>query len=125
MARIIRRRHLTASLLNFATHEDSVAWVMRLIATDFEGWVGLYRVLEAIAGDVNGWSNLEKRGWAHPRDIRNFKHTAGSPHAVGELARHGKEVGEPPTNPMTIDDAVELVRTVAMAWLEFRYGHSI
>jgi len=88
--------------------DDVVARVLRLVAKDSDDWVGLYRVLEAVADDVGGWKSLANRGWATKTTLDRFKTTACSPSASGDSARHGKEVGAPPRSPMKLEDARDL-----------------
>jgi hypothetical protein len=119
------RRPITIPLLLFALEDDAVARILRLVVKGSNDWVGLYRVLDAIGGEVGGWNKIAKRGWATAAAIERFKRTSCSPSAAGDAARHGKEVGAPPRNPMKLEDAQYFVRDIAIQWLQEKYGRQI
>jgi hypothetical protein len=56
-------------------------------------------------------------GWATRAAVRQFKHTANSPGAIGHEARHGVDTGQPPPTPMSLGDAKALVNGIAQRWL--------
>ncbi len=71
-----------------------------------------------IEGDVGGQHELEKKDWV-PRDkLDLFGRTANSPEAVGDAARHGRQSGEPPKEPMELYEAQALIKTLVKKWLE-------
>ena len=125
MATKLVRRPLTLELLEFAGDDDAVSHVLRLVAEDSVSWVGLYRIMEAVEGYAGGSSELVRRGWVPKKTLELFKHTACSPGAIGDAARHGRERSAPPPHPMKLDDAKSLIREIVISWLEARYGHSI
>jgi len=45
------------------------------------------------------------RGWASKADLKRFPHTSNSVGATDDEARHGREIQQPPRNPMTLRDA--------------------
>ena len=99
-------------------HSDlSLAKAMRLLATDSKDWVALYRIREVIESDVGGEDMLKKRGWGSAAQMKRFKHSANSVAVAGDAARHGKEAGLPPSNPMSIVEANAYVNYVLHAWL--------
>jgi hypothetical protein len=67
--------------------------------------------------NVGGSDTIADKGWASRSEIKNFKHTANSPSAVGDEARHGKELTQPPANSMTIENARDLLRPLATRWI--------
>ena len=108
----------TVSISALAVRDEAVKKVMRLIAAlDANTWVGLYRMHEVIEADVGGERLLQKTGWGSSKDLKRFKHSANSVSVAGDKARHGKEHEQPPTNPMSIDEAVAYVNYVLHAWL--------
>lgn len=119
------RRPLTLELVAFAGDDDAVSHVLRLVAKDLVSWVGLYRIVEAVEGYAGGTSELVTRRWAPKKTLDLFKHTACSPGAIGDAARHGRERSAPPPNPMKLDDAKTLIREIVISWLEVRHGQSI
>ena len=96
-----------------AESSDDVARVLRLSAGREHDWVELYRILEIVEAAVgrNG-TTIADAGWATKRQLARFSHTANSPEAAGDTARHGRERTQPPRRPMSLNDARELIRQV-------------
>ena len=108
----------TITIIRLATTDTSVAKVMRLIAApDHKSWVGMYRIHEVIGKDIGGEYKLQSRGWGSTKDLKRFKHSANSVSVGGDSARHGKEVEQPPNNPMPIDEAYAYLNYVLQSWL--------
>jgi hypothetical protein len=80
-------------------------------------WRKLYNALDAIQGDLGGWREISEKGWATKAQINHFKHTANSLKAIGKDARHGRQF-EPPKKPMSMPEALDLVRHVVAKWLD-------
>jgi hypothetical protein len=86
---------------------------LRILGRDDVDYRDLYFVFEivrAAAGD-------RIYQWASRREIERFRHTANSPSALGEAARHGHEPTQPPDDPMPIAEANGLVRRLVGSWL--------
>jgi hypothetical protein len=96
-----------------AQRDTNVAKVLRLFGAGNHGWVSLYRIYEVIVNDVG---NIAEKGWATKNEIIRFKQTANSPDAIGDDARHGKEI-PPPPNPMLSSEAKSFVETIIYKWL--------
>ncbi len=104
-----------------ARHDTNVAKVLRLFGAGAYDWVSLYRIYEVIESDVGGILNIVKKGWATERAIRRFKHTANSPAAIGDDARHGKETTLP-KHPMAFSQAAFLTEIILHNWLRSKGG---
>lgn len=102
---------LQASLDN-----DALGKVFRLFGQQHD-WVNLYKIFEVIESDVGGVNKIAENGWSTKTQVKTFKHTANSPNAVGDDARHGKEHTEPPKSPMLLSEARVLVETLVHHWL--------
>lgn len=108
----------TVMIAQLAATDTSVAKAMRLlVAPDHKSWVGMYRIHEVIEADVGSERALKKRGWGSVQDLKRFKHSANSVTVAGDFARHGKEVAQPPRNPMTVDEASAYLNYVLQSWL--------
>lgn len=108
----------TVTIAALATQDAAITKAMRLFAPpEAKTWVGLYRVYEVIEADVGGEHSLQKKNWSSKSDLKRFKHSANSVKVAGDAARHGKEHEHPPSNPMTIEEAVAYVNYVMHAWL--------
>jgi hypothetical protein len=103
--------------VSIAFSNDNVAKALRLLGANEHDWVSLYRLYEVIEADVGGIDKIASEGWATKKAIRRFKHTANSPGAIGDSARHGKESSEPPVEPMDLGEAVPLVEVILHNWL--------
>lgn len=104
-------------LLTLAASDPAVAKALRLLGTSERTWVDLYRIYEVVEGDVGGQHHLQVRGWAAKDEIRGFKHSANSVAVGGDEARHGIEQQQPPSNPLTLEQAHVLVHRLVTSWL--------
>ena len=106
-------------IAELAASEPEVNRAMRLLAApDSQMWVGLYRTYEVVEHDVGGQKVLESRGWTPAGSIGRFKHSANSVTVAGDDARHGKETTEPPSVPMSLDEARALIDGLLRGWIE-------
>ena len=74
-------------------------------------FTALYKVYEIIehAGGMNAAMKLA----GVPRSrTRLFTRTANHPKASGDAARHARSNEQPPTNPMSLDEARAMIRTL-------------
>lgn len=99
--------------LKLGLQDDVVGKVFRLFGQQHD-WVNLYRIYEVIEEDVNG---IVKKGWLTEEQKKVFKHTANSPTAIGDEARHGKEPTSPPRFPMLLSEARVLIENLVHKWL--------
>jgi hypothetical protein len=96
--------------------DEAVEKVFRLFGLQHD-WVGLYRIYEVIENDVGGSNFITSNHWATKSSLKSFKHTANSPKAIGDNARHGKEPNAPPPKPMLFSEARALIETLVHHWL--------
>jgi len=113
----IRQSDIITNWLSIAKRDSNVAKVLRLFGIGTHDWISLYRVFEVIEEDVGGVSNIKKQGWAAEKAIKRFKHTANSPHILGDIARHGVEKTEPPKDPMSLSEARSFIEGIIHNWL--------
>jgi len=99
-----------------ALNDSKVAEALNLLQHDLD-WVNLYRIYEVIEEDVGNKERIVANGWATGKQIKRFKHTACSPGAAGELARHTKETTQPPKDPMTLLEAKAFIESILHNWL--------
>jgi hypothetical protein len=79
-------------------------------------WVGLYRIHEVVEHDVGGREALIKLGRVSKQQLKRFTHSSNSVAAAGDQARHGKEITQPPKNPMSLEEAKAFVMGLLTAW---------
>jgi hypothetical protein len=107
----------TVSLTRAALSDAAISKALRLLGSDANTWVGLYRLHEVVEADVGGEHQMVKRGWGSSRQLKRFKHSANSVAVAGDNARHGKELSLPPGAPMSLSEAKAYVLYVLQAWL--------
>ena len=102
--------------VELALRDARAARALELFARD-PNWYDLYKVLDVIEEDVGGEKSLEGKGWASAKELKRFTATANSLGALGLDARHARDAWKPPKSPMTLEDAVDLIRRVLNPWL--------
>lgn len=107
------------SWVEIGRNDANVAKVLRLWGVGPHDWVSLYRIYEVVESDVGGFSTIVNMGWVTKSGIKRFKHTANSPGAIGDKARHGARHGKdiPPKSPMTFSEAKSLIETILHNWI--------
>jgi hypothetical protein len=96
--------------------EDAeVRQALRIFGRDDVDYRDLYFVFEIVRAAAR--SRMHEEGWATPKEVERFRHTANSRTALGEGARHGHERTEPPKDPMPFEEAKELIRRLLSSWL--------
>lgn len=97
------------------TDDPAIKKVFDLVNYDFDSWVGLYNICEAIQESIDG--SIPKKGWCSENKSGLFGRTACSPEAVGVKARHSNKKRYPaPKNPMTHDEAKSFVKDLLTKW---------
>lgn len=104
------------TLATAAGNADAEA-ALRLLGTPPLDWVNLYRILDFVGHAKGGIQGIVTSGYASERELKCFKHTANSHDATGDDSRHGALNQEPPKDPMTIEEARTLIRSVVRQWL--------
>ena len=103
--------------LTFGLRDEKLKRALRIYGKERHSWAGLYKVYEIIEDAIGGMQEIIKKGWTTKSSIKRFKHTANSPSAIGDEARHGKEVTSGPKKPMHLSEARSLVETMLIRWL--------
>jgi hypothetical protein len=96
-------------------NNPSLRAVFRLLGQDQLDWYDLYKIFELVRDDTD---QKQVEQWAGSRkELTRFTRSANHPQAIGEAARHGVNRQPPPADSMAHDDAVGLIRRVALCWL--------
>ena len=103
--------------LTYGLRDEKLKKALRIYGKERHSWVGLYKVYEIIEDAVGGLQKIIERGWATKSSIKRFKHTVNSPTAIGDEARHGKEMTSAPKKAMHISEARSLIETLLIRWL--------
>jgi hypothetical protein len=102
--------------VEIALRDPRVALAFELFARE-PNWYDLYNVLDVIEEDIGGEKVLEHKGWAPASELKRFTATANNLTALGFEARHARDAWQPPKTPMTLDEAVDLLRRLLTSWL--------
>jgi hypothetical protein len=106
--------HLFHRILSIAGMDERARKVLRLIGSKPLDWSTLYRIYEVIEKDIG---SIPAKDWATKKALSLFAQTANHQEASGDDARHGELSTKPPTKPMDIERARELIRHIADKWL--------
>jgi hypothetical protein len=104
--------------LKLAASDELVERALRLFGRGEPSWGTLYSVFEVVQSSVGG--RMFEHDWVTKTEVKRFTHTANSPGALGDEARHGTESTEPPQVPMSLGEARELIDRLLTRWLEDR-----
>jgi len=90
-----------ARAVELGLHNEDAERALRIFGRDDLDYRDLYHVFE-IAESALG-SRMFEDETVTRADVDRFTHTAQSPAALGDQARHGKERKQPPASPMSFD----------------------
>jgi hypothetical protein len=98
-------------------HSD-VAEVLDILgnADPAPGWSELYKVHEILLDNV---PEFYQRGWVTRDQISTFTASADRREVSGDLARHARLKGDPPTRTMTLGEARQLIGALVTRWLDW------
>jgi hypothetical protein len=97
-----------------ALNDPQAERALRIFGRDDMDYRDLYHVFEiAEAATGNG---IYSDGTVTTAEVRRFKHTANSVHALGDQARHGHEATRAPSQPTSFVEAQALVGRVLRVW---------
>lgn len=102
-AMIAGKNHLVRHALQY--------WV-----SDHRSWINLFKILEVIESDVGG--DIYTNNWISKKAVNRFSQTANSYSAIGNEARHAKNIVPSPTNPMKIKEASNLIKALLEKWID-------
>lgn len=94
---------------------------VRVLLALIEGqvtWGRLYAALDVMEEDIGGETALRSRNWVAGTELRRFAQTANSYEALGADARHALDRYKAPSDPMSLEEALGLLRAVATEWLK-------
>lgn len=107
-----------ALLFQLARSDSAVAKALRLFAMqDSQSWGGLYRIHEVVQADICSNASFASEVLGSSSKIRRFKRSANSVVNSKDGARHGKELTDPPKDPMPFEEATIYVENILQLWL--------
>lgn len=100
--------------LRAALNDPQAERALRIFGRDDVDYRDLYHVLEIAEAAIG--NRIFSTGAVTTAEVRRFKHTANSVHALGDQARHGHEPTQPPSQPTSFAEAQALVGRVLRVW---------
>ncbi len=99
-----------------AGKNHQVRQALHFWVADHRSWINLFKILEIIESDVGG--DIYENNWVSKSEIRRFSQTANSYSAIGNVARHAKNIVPSPTNPLKIKEACNLIKMLLERWID-------
>jgi hypothetical protein len=106
-----------AKYLTVAGANRDVAEVLEIMSAEPLNWTDLYKIYEIIQ-DTGMLETVTQTASISNRDITRFTRTANHQEASGADARHARLSQEPPSNPMTIEQARGMIGRLVTAWMD-------
>lgn len=106
-----------ARYLSIAGANRDVAEVLEIMSAERLNWTDLYKIYEIIQ-DSGMLETVTQTACMSNRDITRFTRTANHQEASGAEARHARLSQEPPSNPMTIEQARGMIGRLVTAWMD-------
>jgi hypothetical protein len=105
--------------LDLADGDEAVRAALAFLSIARPNWHAIYAALEIVLNDRRTGGREGLQHWANisTGQLKRFTHTANSFKALGVTARYGREVDRP-TEPMTLADGREFVRSAVASWLD-------
>lgn len=104
-----------------AEEDEIVKNVFRLFREFEHNWINLYKIYEIVKKDAGKKNNIDRiEQWITKKKISQFTHTANSQSAIGDDARHGVDHNDPPKEPMSLSEAVVLIKNLLKQWLQWK-----
>lgn len=103
--------------LNATNHSTLANDALIIFARPELTWTELYLLYEIVKGDVG--SIMLTKKWISKKKEKLFSRTANSYSVLRVDGRHGKDQGEPPSNPMSKKQAESLIRDLIVSWLRY------
>jgi len=90
---------------------------LEILAVEPTNWVRLYKVYEIIR-DAGALEPARQAVGTSNNELERFTRTANHQQASGSEARHARLNADPPRNPMSIEQARDLIGQLLIAWLD-------
>jgi hypothetical protein len=105
-------------IIELAVRDDAVRLALALLAAP-PTWSRLYAVLDLVVQDerTDRRAGVERRGDVMS-EVERFTWTANNVWAIGVDARHGRLDWKPPSSPMSLEEASDLIGRTVEAWID-------
>ena len=102
-------RHFVSASLFLSRHNQDIRLMLSFLGFNGITWISLYALRDFLKGF--GWSDADictKTGIS-AAELKNFTYTANNVQAIGPNARHGIVGHKPPTTPMSLESAANII----------------
>ena len=106
-----------------STHEDARE-ALFYFGSGGNPWANFYKVLEIVQDDCGETPQLVKRNWCTKSELERFKRTANHQEAIGAFSRHARMRADPPSNPMSVEEARSFVGKLLSSWINQLLTHA-
>ena len=105
-------------IIELAVRDDAMRLALDLLAVP-PTWSRLYAALDLVVQDqrTDRRAGVERRGAVMP-EVERFTRTANSVWAIGVDARHGRLDWIRPPDPMSLEEAADLIGRIVEAWID-------
>lgn len=93
--------------------------ILRLYQKKGIDFVNLYRICDKLKSFQ---MDPVKKKWVTAQKYSDFTNSANNPLVSGDEARHGKSMGQPPKNPMTIQEAKQFIDGIIIQFIDEIYN---
>jgi hypothetical protein len=109
---------LVGALIDLAGRDDAVRLGLALLAVP-PTWSPLYAALDLVIQDqrTDRSAGVESRG-AVRAEVERFTWTANRVWAIGVDARHGRRDWKRPPDPMSLEEAADLIGRIVESWID-------
>lgn len=112
---------VVASWIFLARYDDAARGILAFLGVNGPTWISLYACKDYVAKQ-GGWDESQMAlATGKPKaEFERFRQTANNAAAIGPFARHGELGWKPPLNPMTLEEASDLIRLTVRRFLRQR-----
>jgi hypothetical protein len=111
---VAREPTIVERAVDMALNDPQAERALRVFGRNDADYRDLYHILEIAEAAIG--SGIYSDGTVTTAEVRRFKHTANSVHALGDRARHGHEATQPPSQPTLFAEAQALIGRVLRVW---------
>ncbi len=113
-------RHVVSRNIHLAHYCDTIKNMLIFLGYNGVSWITLYAMKDFIKSF--GWDDnkIANASGCNTQKLKLFSQTANNFAAIGPLARHGQTGWQPPSVPMSLHDATELILSCVDAFCEER-----
>ena len=105
-----------SEIVEAASKDNNIKTALSIISENGLTWDVLYKIIEL--AQIDNSDIMLEEGWITKTQKTLLKRTANSPDALGEQSRHMAQRVDPPDNPMSIDEATKLVKSLLKHWIQ-------